>query len=414
MNIFKLNDSIDEDSYTNDQINALKKCEEFLNSDEKYFLLSGFAGSGKTSIIENILKYSNGSVLAPTNTAVKRLREKINLPNERFETIHSCIYGSPDPYTGEWIPKSIERNRTYIIDESSMISIDIFNDILSLSSENNNKIIFVGDSYQIEPVGKDPELFKWNEKYSCFNPKYKVLMSEVKRTDNGILTVSNDIRVNSYNRIIANKDVEVVKKFGKLLKECIINNKNYVIIVATNKSRMKWNATARKLKKFESIVNSGEKVMAVANNRLLNSEIVYLQNPKLVKTFKDVKVNIGTERYPNNKMYDMHLVIDSNRTILFIPELDIPSLHGPQLVEAFQDDEMFVNTTNFGKRWNKNVDICTYAYAITTHKAQGQEYDYVFIDVNWLHHDWNHSRWWYTAVSRGKKYVQIKESEMIK
>ena len=56
---------------------------------------------------------------------------------------------------------------------------------------------------------------------------------------------------------------------------------------------------------------------------------------------------------------------------------------------------------------NKEVNIATYGYAISCHKAQGQEWDNVYIDAYWLMPVWDHAKWFYTAITRAKNKVEI-------
>jgi hypothetical protein len=58
-------------------------------------------------------------------------------------------------------------------------------------------------------------------------------------------------------------------------------------------------------------------------------------------------------------------------------------------------------------RFNKNFCIATYGYAISCHKAQGQEWDNVYIDAEWLMPEWDPAKWFYTAITRAKNNVEL-------
>ena len=127
--IFECRDN--EIKFTSDQQEALTKLEKFLAADKEYFfLLAGYSGCGKTTIAENIVKYCNANVLAPTNTAVNRLREKIKNSKGSFQTIHSCLFSPTDDNGGFKKEKSFERNRVYVIDEVSMVDQYVLNTII--------------------------------------------------------------------------------------------------------------------------------------------------------------------------------------------------------------------------------------------------------------------------------------------
>lgn len=149
--------------YTQGQIEALVKIQVFLDGERRYFLLAGYAGTGKTTIIENIVNYLNKKdkptvIVAPTNKAVTVLKKKLSSTEAIAElaTIHKIIYGQPNPKTGEWILKSIKEGTTYIIDESSMINKKVLEDMMGLFKEFNCRAIFIGDGFQLEPIDGDP------------------------------------------------------------------------------------------------------------------------------------------------------------------------------------------------------------------------------------------------------------------
>jgi sRNA-binding regulator protein Hfq len=390
--------------------------QRFLDQDQdKFFLLSGKAGTGKTLIIENIARYCEAVVMAPTNAAVMRLRSKIG-DYENIATIHKVIYGEPDIKTGEWIPKSIEFDRVYIVDESSMIDKTVLQDLLDLANIYRNRIIFCGDGFQLPPVGRDPHLFQWEESYDFFKALNHSHLNEVKRQDGEILGLANSIRDNNKINIKPSQDIKILNRFGKYLESSIKNNDNFVVIVSTNKNRLFYNTEIRKIKygNDPAIVENNEVVISVANNYKINSEVYSLDNPVIIQEYLQQKVNIGNQVTPTIKVYDMYLVRD-NGLHLLIPELDIPSLHGHQILENFKDDERFVSLSGFNKRktWNKAVNICTYGAAITCHKAQGNEYENVFIDCQWLPDNLEINRWFYTAFTRAQKKLFIKDNKYI-
>jgi tRNA(Met) C34 N-acetyltransferase TmcA len=136
--------------YTNDQKDALLLIKEFLeDKSENFFLLVGNAGTGKTTIAENIANYADADMLAPTNAAVKKLIDRIKssyVNEDRFRTIHQQIYGAPDKETGKFIRKQeFNENRVYLIDESSMIDKKVLSDIIAGVGDKRTKIIFMGE-----------------------------------------------------------------------------------------------------------------------------------------------------------------------------------------------------------------------------------------------------------------------------
>ena len=64
--------------------------------------------------------------------------------------------------------------------------------------------------------------------------------------------------------------------------------------------------------------------------------------------------------------------------------------------------------------FNKDVTIATYGYAISCHKAQGQEWDNVYIDASWLMPVWDSAKWFYTAITRAKCKVEVTKNKYLK
>ena len=104
-----------------------------------------------------------------------------------------------------------------------------------------------------------------------------------------------------------------------------------------------------------------------------------------------------------------------------IPDLEEPSLQGPTIIKSFERGQshlptnlyqLLINTWydksgNEKKMFQKDIIVSTYGYAISCHKAQGQEWDNVYIDAEWLMPVWDNAKWFYTAITRAKCNVQV-------
>ena len=139
-------------TYTAHQETALKEIAVFLSdSKESIYILSGYAGTGKTTIAENIVNYALAInkeciITAPTNQAVKVLKDKLGDIKVAFKTLHSTLYGCPDPDTGQWIPSvNFKADHVILVDEASMISETLYADLNHAIQAANAKVIFVGD-----------------------------------------------------------------------------------------------------------------------------------------------------------------------------------------------------------------------------------------------------------------------------
>jgi hypothetical protein len=218
---------------TTNQQNALEQIQVFANNHTHAFILKGYAGTGKTTLLKLITEQfqSQGmlvSLMAPTGRAAKILREKTGL---KASTIHSGIYDYSDVkevkiadedgadsfrYFFDLKPNDSINNRVFIIDESSMISDDfaegeffrfgsgkLLRDLIEFTRIQHplsgNKLIFVGDPAQLAPPTKSdisPALSDayLSETYSL-KTEAATLFQVVRQVEgSGILTSAERIR----------------------------------------------------------------------------------------------------------------------------------------------------------------------------------------------------------------------------
>lgn len=219
---------------TQDQESALNGIETFLNNKSDVFILKGYAGTGKTTLINGLVKHLTSigrkrQLMAPTGRAAKVINSKVG-KNENATTIHSAIYSYNDlidikadkgtntdsfKYLFKLNDSIKEGEVVYIIDEASMIS-NVYNEgeffrfgsgkLLSdlieftrcFDTTLNTKIIFIGDPAQLPPIGMNtsPAL---DEDFLANNLNLKVELAEMKQVvrqanNNSILTSASKIR----------------------------------------------------------------------------------------------------------------------------------------------------------------------------------------------------------------------------
>lgn len=228
----KIFDHFQHINLTNDQRNALEKLQTFLESDERVFILQGYAGSGKTTLLKGLVEYLKSiekkyQLMAPTGRAAKVINQKTGFEST---TIHKGIYSfeelqeikqSEDENDVSFLYQYKIRNNPevhdsiLIIDEASMVS-DILSqgeffrfgsghllrDLVTYGriqeTTTTSKIIFIGDPAQLPPIGMN---FSPALDSTYLSETYKVSVSqaemkEVKRQDanNGILISATKIR----------------------------------------------------------------------------------------------------------------------------------------------------------------------------------------------------------------------------
>lgn len=217
---------------TNDQRNALEKLHAFLESDERVFILQGYAGSGKTTLLKGFVEYLQSlekkyQLMAPTGRAAKVVHQKTGFEST---TIHKGIYSFKElqeirhgeeekdvSFLYQYKIRSYPEvhDAVLIVDEASMVS-DVLNqgeffrfgsghllrDLITYSRiqtpHTTSKIIFIGDPAQLPPIGMNfsPALDSvyLSETYNITSGMAE--MKEVKRqsADNGILRAATKIR----------------------------------------------------------------------------------------------------------------------------------------------------------------------------------------------------------------------------
>lgn len=270
---------------TDDQKSAVEKIESFLSSDTNCFLLKGYAGTGKTFLMEGLVKYlyekgRSVVLMAPTGRAAMVIGNKTK---RDATTIHKGIYDfdelEDDASTFKFHYKlNLNLSNTdtvYIIDESSMLA-DVFSDdeffvfgtgfllqdlfsFVNFSYRTNSKIIFIGDNAQLPPIGMNfsPALDK---EYLC--SKYKLSVDEfelkqVKRQEqeSGILLsatmLRNSLETNQFNHFEINNcnDITNLKneEFEEYYFRTVNNNisENTIVITHSNKQAQEFNFAIR-------------------------------------------------------------------------------------------------------------------------------------------------------------------------
>ena len=411
--------------FTNEQKQALIKINKFLNSSDHFFLLSGYSGCGKTTLAENVANATNGILLAPTNAAKNRIKDKVDNPNLTAKTLHSFYSIAVDSKLSGNSDESAYRirNRVLIIDECSMIEKFILEIIMQHAIKRNCKVIFLGDSFQLEPVGVNPEIFRWeNLEYDAFKVENRYNLSEVKRYDGTLLNIATQLRTNLKPEITyeIKPEFTIVPKFSKKLAQDIKNENDYVVITSTNKKRIAYNSKIRAYKYSDPAISlharKNDKLVSIANTNLYcNGETFTINSPILLEKFE-------IEVFEKNKTYECLYYKDGDVKIILIPNLEEAGLSTFQIekselhglitgMKKTTKDEMFTYKKDkyYNKKviFNKDICIATYGYAISCHKAQGQEWDNVYIDAEWLMPEWDPAKWFYTAITRAKNNVEL-------
>ena len=169
---------------TDDQTAALDAIREFLfKTENRYFSLTGSAGTGKTTLVDEVKGIARVAVAAPTHKAKHVISQKTGIT--AAYTVAELIglgvdddISDFDPNKPQFKPKNepkIQMHKTFVIDEASMINSELYNYITELADEYDTKVIFIGDVCQLPPVKEQTDSLALTE------PEYKFELTSVVR-----------------------------------------------------------------------------------------------------------------------------------------------------------------------------------------------------------------------------------------
>ncbi len=440
---------------------VLQKLSGFVlsKSPDEIFLLKGYAGTGKTTIISTLVRKlslinSKAVLLAPTGRAAKVIS---NYSDKEAFTIHKKIY-YPKAQKGGGVSFTLQqnkhRNTIFIVDEASMISDtasdsklfengSLLDDLMQyVYSGFNCKLILIGDTAQLPPVNMDlsPAL---DEKLlsNQYNKQVTAIeLDEVVRQkfDSGILHNATLLRealesgfyedfkfqINDFKDIIKPED-------GHTLLDAINDayasksKEDAVIILRSNKRANLYNENIRERILFqENELSTGDYLMVVKNNYFWiapTSEAGFIANGDIIEVleifsfkeiygFKFAEVSVRMVDYPKMKPFETVLLLDTLTS-------ETPSLPYEESNRLYQ--EVMKDYDDVKSKYKKFISVknnkyfnalqVKFSYAITCHKSQGGQWNTVFVEQPYLPNgvDRDYLRWLYTAVTRAQEKLYL-------
>lgn len=362
-----------------EQEEAVTNLNRFLNGPGQVFKLHGFAGTGKSTCISEVIDPEEATFTAPTAKAATVLQGK----GVDAHTIHSLLY---TPY--EYIHPATKKptlgfklnpkcqfadGGVVVVDEASMIPTQVAEDLLSFPV----KVVAVGDPGQLPPV-----MSRGNG--SLLSGRPDAMLTEVHRTalDSPVLALATWVRKNGR---LPNSDsfkgdtaiLSDVREAGDLLSYD-------QVIVGRHRTRFKANSHMRKLRGYHSsLPQVGEDVLVKKNDR----------NKGLV----------------NGETYTVETLIPADDDY-FITRLRTPAgdpvdttmwTHGFEGKEGMErlEEMRFKDRGTNTEAWHSE--------AITAHSSQGSEWDRVLVVDESKTFGKNAGRWLYTAVTRAAESVVV-------
>ncbi|MDT0690669.1 AAA family ATPase [Salegentibacter sp. F188] len=433
---------------------ALQQLSAFATEGGKdsLFVLKGFAGTGKTTIISALVKNlwkikKSGVLLAPTGRAAKVIS---NYSKQEAFTIHKKIY-FPKKSGGGGVSFVLQpnkhKNSLFIVDEASMISDEnsdsklfengsLLDDLMQfVYSGKNCQLILIGDTAQLPPVKMDMSPALQEEKLQfSYNKQVKhIELDEVVRQseESDILLNATRIRqclqeefYESFKFELTSKKDVIRLTDGYDIMEAIqdsydnLGNEETSIIVRSNKRANQYNQQIRNRILFqEEEISAGDYLMVVKNNYFWikpTSEAGFIANGDIVKVleifgikelygFRFAEVQVQMVDYPKMQPFETVVLLDTLTS-------NTPSLSYDESNNLYQEVmKDYAEETSKYKKFLKvknnkffNALQIKFSYAMTCHKSQGGQWNTIFIEQPYLPDGVGkeYLRWLYTAVTR--------------
>ena len=444
---------------TNNQKKIIEKLSQWLSDDdfERIFLLNGYAGTGKTTIIAAFVAALKELgikpiLLAPTGRAAKVLT-RYSL--HTAYTIHKKIYRErtlADYESRFSLDYNREHDAVFIVDEASMLSAstqdgatfgsgNLLEDLVTyVRSGKRCRLLLVGDDAQLPPVGDDFSPALDPATLLPYGDVEYGTMDEVVRQsqDSGILFNATMLRCMLENNIheiplfdMSFEDFRSVQgsELIEALQDCYdrYGRDETIVITRSNKRANRFNEGIRRHNlSAEEEIESGDMLMVVKNNYhyaekddntpmafIANGDVVRLRRLRRFEELYGFRFANAVLEFPDYDGYELEAKI-----LLDTISSESPSLTREQSRELFYEIEKdYLDITTKSKRYKAirenehfNALQIKFAYAVTCHKAQGGQWSAVFVD-RCLFGDEPMTRdmlrWLYTAITRATERVYL-------
>ncbi|MCQ2075784.1 MAG: AAA family ATPase [Bacteroidaceae bacterium] len=449
---------------TSQQCKAVELLSKFVSSEHSHeiFILRGYAGTGKTSLVSAVVEVlcscnNNIVLLAPTGRAAKVLSSYSHHP---AYTIHKYIYmyDIRQMASSEWkmsearrhLAFNREKNILFVVDEASMLDLysGVLDDLISyVYSGEGCKLILLGDDAQLPPVGSSDSPALNAEMIRGYGLNVtEFVMTEVVRQDNESGILKNATRLRnilrqisdapfsmSFPKITFGKDVINVP--GAELVDTIAMSYDRVgieetaIVCRSNKRANLYNQGIRaQILCYEEELEGGDILMIAKNNYywselsdkedqktpfLANGDIAVVGRARNQRTLYGFRFADCDLSFPDYDDMDITVTV-----LLDTLHADAPSLTSEQSELLYQ--RVMEDYYDIPRKQDKlkklredpyfNALQVKYAYAVTCHKAQGGQWNNVFIDQGYVTEEMlseDYFRWLYTAFTRATKRVYL-------
>lgn len=443
---------------TQDQSDCMRLLAGFVaaNTNDVIFLLTGYAGTGKTSMIASLVATLNtlrqkSVLMAPTGRAAKVLRAYTGM---EAHTIHRKIYRQKSATDGVGkfvLDRNLHKDTYFIVDEASMIPDEssdgsifgsgrLLEDLLEyVYTGTDCKLILVGDVAQLPPVGSvvSPALDENVLRATGFALETFELRQVIRQSEgSGILMNATAVRqqvtdgdlsvpeleLKGFGDIERLGGAELIDRLAEAYDRC--GTDGAIVVVNSNNLANRYNQGIRSRVFFrEEEISTGDIIMVVKNNYhwlrdeentsfIANGDIAEVRRIKkyedmygmrfadMTLFFRDMELELDAKVMLDTLMLvTPSLPPDKSRELYFAVLADHPGIKSKRKqYEAVRDDPYY------------NALQIKFAYAVTCHKSQGGQWERVFIDQGMFNRQEptiDYLRWFYTALTRATDKVYL-------
>ena len=388
------------------QKNGLTLALQRYKNKEKYTVIAGYAGAGKSTLVRFIIEELKTYGVKETDVCFacftgKAAQVLLKKGNKNVITLHKLLYKSIPKESGGFvrIPNPSIPYKIVVVDEVSMAP----KTLMDLLFKHDVYVICLGDPFQLPPVDKK------EDNHLLDTPH--IFLDEIMRQaqESEIIQLSMAIRENRPIEAFQGKEVQILNK--EELNTGMLTWADQ-ILVATNATRVSINTQMRQLLNFGEQPQDGDKIICLRNYWDCFSDN---EEPLVNGTIGILKDSFLTKRY-------LPSIVKSTDGLSHIDLImgDFISDSG-MYFHSLEMDKKMIDTGEFSLDWKtvyqlnrnpKTRDIppleFTYGYAITCHKAQGSEWDKVLvIEEKFPFDKIEHARWLYTAVTRSSEKLVL-------
>jgi len=441
------------------QMQALKLLAKFLMepvSNDRVFILRGYAGTGKTSIVGALVKTMTDAnmrtvLMAPTGRAAKVFSL---MANRTAMTIHKTIYRQQKfnvDFDGFQLMDNRQKGTLFICDEASMISTlnegspfgtgNLLDDLIEyVYSGEGCKLLLIGDGAQLPPVGQKRSPALEVDKFRDYGLEVMTTeLTEVARQqlDSGILanaTMLRNMLMNGQTEDLPHilyKNFPDVKRIdGYEFLESLQSSYSQagiddtIIVTRSNVRANKFNLGVRnQILDREDELCSGDRLLVVKNNYYWGKQfdnLPFIANGDMVI----VKRVRNTTEYYGFRFAEVEIELpdyDIETEVIIL--LDTLTVDGPSLSVEDQQRlfaEVMLDYDDIASQLDRikavkenkyfNALQVKYGYCVTCHKSQGGQWSDVYLDLGYInpeHLGIDFYRWMYTAFTRAQKTLYL-------